>query len=144
MNVTRSPAFWLPAILTMIVGGAFFAWELSLLPPIIPRLPRPVAGQEELLFTIVLIVLLGVDAGLWNWRRSHGSCPRGTRRATGVAGFVGAVTLLCPACLLLPTGIVGAGFALAIIGPFLPLLRIIALVLLVAAAWVLWPRKHMR
>lgn len=69
-----------------------------------------------------------------------GSCPMGIKSATGIAGVLGAVTLICPVCIVLPASLLGLGFVLTFLAPFLPLLRIIAIVLLAVCIWMLWPK----
>ncbi|HVW66336.1 MAG TPA: hypothetical protein VHA78_01235 [Candidatus Peribacteraceae bacterium] len=140
MRVFRSSLFWIPFIVTLLIVGVFFAWELDLL-SFLPSLPRPSATQTDILFTIVLGLLLSFNAGLATWSMKMGTCPVGTKRATGVAGIIGAVTLLCPVCLVLPASLFGLGIILTFLAPFLPLLRLIALILLLATTWMLWPKR---
>lgn len=109
--------------------------------PGLPVLPRaPVSGGERW-FTLGLIFLLSLNAGLVHWRKNCGTCPVGVRRATGIGGAVGAMALLCPACLLLPVSLLGVSVSLAFLAPFLPLLRIIAVLLLLIVTAMLWPRS---
>jgi len=136
ISFLRSNAFWSWAILAGLLSGVIFAWELGEF-PIVPSPPRPSATQNEIIFTVVLIALIAFNAGLFNWRRKFGSCPRGVRRATGIGGTIGAAALLCPACLILPISLFGVSISFAILGPFLPLFRALALVLLVASATLL-------
>jgi hypothetical protein len=100
-RVLRSPAFWLPFIVTLILTVPFFAWELGVFQGILLTPPRPQATQWEFLFTGAIAFLLALNAGLLVWESRYGSCPRGTKRATSIAGVIGAITLICPACLLL-------------------------------------------
>jgi hypothetical protein len=104
--------------------------------------PRPAPGRDEYAFAILLLILLSLESGLFFWHREHRSCPVGARRAGGIAGIIGAATLLCPACTVLPLTLLGASVSLGVLGPFLPLLRIISLLIAVAALIMLWPRKH--
>ena len=60
-----------------------------------------------------------------------------SKRATKIGGVVGAAALLCPVCLLVPISLFGISISFAVLGPFLPLLQTVALVLLVANAWIL-------
>lgn len=119
--------------------GIFFAWELGEL-PWIPAPPRQPATAAEYGFTALLIALLAFNAGLVAWRRKHGSCPVGTRRASGLAGGLGALALLCPVCLFLPFSLFGLSLSLAFLAPFIPLLRIVVLLILLVNTAVLWPR----
>jgi hypothetical protein len=136
----RSPAFWLPFIVCLAVTGTFFAWELDYL-PFLPSLIRPEATGPEIFFTGMLALLLSLNAGLILWQSKYGHCPRGSKRASGAAGIIGAITLICPACVLLPASLIGAGFFLAYVSPFLPLLRVISVVLLAVSTVMLWPKK---
>lgn len=137
----RSPVFWLPFFVAFAACGLLFGWELGWFTGLIWTPPRPQPSTDELLFSALIVLLLCTDIGLISWRTRFGSCPRGTKRAAGIAGMLGAVTLLCPVCLVLPFSILSAGVALSAVSPFFPLLRIIALMLLGAALWMLWPRK---
>tara|TARA_Y100000310_G_C20586390_1_gene765626 strand:+ start:454 stop:885 length:432 start_codon:yes stop_codon:yes gene_type:complete len=137
----RSSAFWSWAIVAGLLCGLFFTWELGALPTL-PALPRPPVTTIEIWFTVALIALLTLNAGLFGWHRKYGTCPLGTKRATSLGGAVGALALLCPACILLPISLFGIGISLAFLGPFLPLLRIIALILLIASAVLLIPKKR--
>lgn len=140
-RVLRSPAFWLPFAVSAAVTGSFFAWELGFFQAYLPGIPRPPALLWELVFTGILGLLLSLNAGLAVWQSRYGSCPVGVKSASGIAGIVGAVTLICPACILLPASLIGIGFFFAFIGPYLPLLRIVSVILLAVATWMLWPRK---
>lgn len=140
-RVLRSSSFWLPFGVSMLVTGVFFVWELGYLHAYLPTIMRPPALPWEIAFTAILCLLLSLNAGLAVWQSRHGSCPVGVKSASGIAGIVGAFTLICPACILLPASLIGVGFFFAFIGPYLPLLRIIAVLLLVVATWMLWPKK---
>jgi len=134
-----SPTFWTWSVVTLAVAGAFFAWELRLIP--LPyELPRAPATALELTYTGVLTLLLALAAGLFGWRRKNGSCPIGVKRTVGVAGSLGGVALLCPVCLALPGIFFGVGTAIAILGQFLPLIRLLAILFALVAIWMLWPR----
>lgn len=140
-RILRSQHFWLPFIITLVVTVPFFAWELGLFEGILPTPPRPQAPDWEILFSGMIAFLLSLDAGLVIWESRFGSCPRGVKRATSVAGVIGAITLLCPACLLLPASIIGISVVFGFLAPFLPILRIISVLLLVIVTGMLWPRK---
>jgi hypothetical protein len=133
--------FWRPAVITVIALSAFFAWELGFLGDLLPRLPRPEATVFEIYYTLVLIALLTLDSGLVFFRLKKGTCPVGAKRASTLAGGLGVVTLLCPACLLLPISIFGLGLSLSLLAPYLPLLRAIVLLLLIVSTLMLWPKN---
>lgn len=141
-RVLRSPSFWIPFALSAVVTGSFFAWELGFFQAFLPTLLRPPVLLWELIFTLILSLLISLNAGLAIWQSRNGSCPTGVKGASGIASIIGAITLICPACILLPASLIGFGFFFAFIGPYLPLLRIISVVLLVVATWMLWPRKN--
>lgn len=133
--------FWRPALVTAVGLVAFFAWELGYMGDLLPRLPRPEPTSFEIYYTIVLITLLTLDSGLVFFRIKKGTCPVGAKRASTLAGGLGVITLLCPACLLLPVSIFGLGLSLSLLAPYLPLLRAIVLLLLVVSTIMLWPKK---
>ena len=135
MSALHSSRFWFWFSSTALLTGGFFAWELGVLP--LPSLPRPAPTHNEIFFTILLVFLLALNAGLLAWKQESGTCPIGTKKATGIAGTLGVITLLCPVCLLIPFTLFGATLSLAILSPFLPLLRMIALVLLGVSTWML-------
>lgn len=144
LRVLSSRSFLLPFAITLVSTGLFFAWELGYFQNLLPSLPPPPALPSERLFTVALTLLLSLDAGLVGWQFAHGSCPTGVRRATGTAGVLGALSLLCPACLLLPASVLGIGVFFSFLAPFLPLLRVIAIVVLLVASWMLWPSSATR
>lgn len=138
-----SGRFWFAFLSAGILLGVFFAWELTLLEiPSLPQLPRPKPTDIELIFTVVLIAFLSLDAGLLNWHLGKKSCPIGVKRATTVSSVLGVITLLCPVCLLIPVTLFGLTLSLTFLIPFLPLLRAIVLILLVATTIVLWPKEQ--
>ncbi len=137
----RSVTFWAWFVVVFAVAGLFFAWELRLVP--LPyELPRVPATPFELIYTATLTLLLSVAAGLFGWRRQNGSCPIGVKRSVGLASMLGGLALLCPVCLALPITFIGLGTAFAILGQFLPLIRIIAVLFALIAIWLLWPRAQ--
>jgi hypothetical protein len=142
MSFLRSKDFWLPFTVTAVITGLFFAWEADAFMPYIPGPIRPPLTTEELIFTLLILLLLSLDVGLYAWRKRHGSCPVGSRRATGVGAALGALTLLCPACTLIPIALLGTSITLGFLSPFLPLLRVVTVVILVAVAGILWPRRR--
>ncbi|MDA1208717.1 MAG: hypothetical protein O2904_01650 [bacterium] len=133
-------SFWTPAILSAILLGGFFAWELGFIESI-PGPARPTPTTRDLWYTAIILALLSLNAGLLMWRSKNGTCPLGAKRVTGICGALGAVTLLCPMCLLLPLSLFGLSISLAFLAPFLPLLQIITLILLVVSTKILWPRS---
>ena len=144
MRFLRSTDFWLPYTITALITGLFFAWEADAFMPYIPGPIRPPLSPEEWTFTMIILILLSLDVGLYYWRRTRGSCPAGTRRATGIGAIAGALTLLCPACTLIPIALLGTSITLGFLSPFLPLLRVITIVILTAVAGMLWPRTKTR
>lgn len=140
MNVFRSKAFWLPAGITAVISSIFFAWELGKFKEFIPSLPRPDVSTWESVFVVLLTVLLSLNVGLFQWQKSNGTCPIGAKRASGIAGSLGALALVCPVCVLLPFTIFGVSVSLAILGPFIPLLQILSMFLLLVSAIMMRPR----
>jgi hypothetical protein len=133
--------FWAPFLLCLIVTGVLFAWELGFLYGYVPSLTRLPATTIEKVFTGVLLFLLSLNAGLASWQTHKGSCPIGAKRATGIAGMIGAISILCPVCLMLPASLIGASIFFAFVAEYLPLLRIVAVILLVISATMLWPKR---
>lgn len=141
----KSTRFWFGFVSGIILLGVFFAWELTLLQiPSLPQLPRPTPTDFEMIFTCVLIFFLSLDAGLLNWHLGNKSCPIGVKRATAVSGVLGVVTLLCPVCLLIPLSLYGLTLSLTFLVPFLPLLRTIVLILLIATTIIMWPKTRVK
>ena len=136
-----SSVFWATFLTAGILSSLFFAWETDLLAAYVKGPLRPPVNTEEWIFSVGIILLFSLNVGLFFWGRKYGSCPRGVRRATGRGTVLGAVTLLCPACTVLPLTFIGAGVTLAFLGPFLPLLRIVAVIILLAVSALLWPKK---
>lgn len=137
----RSPTFWAWGFVALLVAGAFFVWELRLVPLPLPELPRAQATPLELAYTAALTLLLALAAGLFGWQRRYGSCPVGVKRTVGFAGALGGLALLCPVCLALPGLLLGVGTLIAIVGQFLPLIRLLAIVFALVAVWLLWPKR---
>jgi len=92
-----------------------------------------------MLFTATLIGLFALNAGLFAWRRQQGTCPMGTRRASVLAGALGALALLCPVCLAIPISLLGISLSLLWLAPYIPLLRFVALLVLAVSTMILWP-----
>ncbi len=141
LRFLRSPSFWFPFLIALAVLSLFFLWELGILHTVAPSLPRIRTTVLDLTFTGILWILLSFTIGLAAWRNRETSCPIGVRRATGVAGVLGAVSLLCPICIALPVSLLGVSLTLSFLSPFVPLLRVIAIVVLVTAVSLLWPKK---
>lgn len=135
----RSSVFWAWGLATFVITSAFFAWELKLIVLPILNLPRAPATPFELSYTAILIMLLTLAAGLFGWQRRFGSCPVGVKRTVGIAGTLGGLALLCPVCLALPAAFLGIGTLFAIIGVYLPLIRVLAMVFALLSVWLLWP-----
>ena len=144
MKFLRSSLFWIPFSLSLVFMGLFFAWELGYLSPPLPLLLRSDPTPGEIIFSIILSILIALNAGLFTWRRRMGTCPVGVRRATGTAGILGAAALLCPVCLALPATALGLGFSLTVLTPFVPLIQVVALILLLVSAYLLVPRGELR
>ena len=140
-RILRSPHFFVPFCVSVILLGAFFSWELGFFNTVLPSLTRPPATVADIIFTAALILLLSTTTGLAVWNTRYGNCPLSVKSATGVAGVLGAITLICPVCIILPASLLGLGFILTFLAPFLPLLRVIAIVLLCVSVGMLWPRK---
>jgi hypothetical protein len=139
MSFLRSPLFWLPFAGMLLLSGGFVLWELGYL-AFLPSPVRVAPAPAERGFAIALVLLLSLNTGLAAWRTRHGTCPVGTKRAVGIGGGAGVIALLCPVCLILPFSILGLGTFLALLAPFIPLLQIVAIILLLAALSLLWPR----
>ncbi len=137
----RSPSFWFPFVIALAVLSFFFLWELGMLHLALPMLPRIRTTALDLTFTGILWILLSFTIGLAVWRNRETSCPIGVKRATGVAGVLGAVSLLCPICIALPVSLLGVSLTLSFLSPFVPLLRVIAIVVLITAISLLLPKK---
>jgi hypothetical protein len=137
-----SATFWISFVVGAAFMAAMLAWEMNLLAPWLPGLVRPAITTEEIIFSVLIVLLIGFDAGLYAWRRRFGSCPSGVRRASGLGAAFGVVALLCPACTLIPIALLGTSITLGFLTPFLPLLRVIAVIILIAVAAMLWPRNR--
>lgn len=138
----KTKEFLIPAVCTLIASSIFFGWQLGLLTRFIWSLPRPLATTTEITFTVALALLLSVNIGLFYWHQTHGGCPIGAKRASGIAGALGAFALICPACIAVPAALFGAGVVLASLSPFIPLLQILSLFLLVVSTVMLWPKNQ--
>lgn len=137
-----SSFFWIPFIITILIAGLFFAWELGVFINILPSVARPSILLSEFLFTATLSLLLAFDIGLIVWHKKFGACPRGVKRASGLATALGALTLICPACFLLPASFIGIGTILSLMSTHMPALRILSIALLLITAGMLWPRRE--
>lgn len=131
--------FWIPFGITLIVTALFFAWELGVFINFLPSFPRPSVLPSELAFTATISILLAFDIGLVVWHSRFGSCPRGVKRVSGFATALGALTLICPLCILLPTSLIGVGTMLSLMSMHMPALRIVSIGLLFVTAIMLWP-----
>jgi len=141
LRFLRSPSFWIPFVIALAVLSLFFLWELGMLHFALPMLPRIPTTPLDLTFTGILWIMLSFTTGLAVWRNRETSCPVGVKRATGIAGALGALSLLCPICIALPVTLLGFSLTLSFLAPFVPLLRIIAIVVLATAISLLWPKK---
>lgn len=141
LNFLRDKSFWISFISSAILLSLIFSWELGAFGDALPKLPRVAPSQLEIAFTAALVFLLSLNAGFIAYRLKKGSCPLGARNATTVGGVLGVITLLCPACLLIPASFFGISLSLAFLAPWLPLLRMIVLILLIASTWMLFPKN---
>ncbi len=135
----RSGVFWTWFLITLVITGAFFAWELQLIHLPMPDMPRMEATPFDLGYTAVLALLLSLAAGLFGWQRRFGTCPVGVKRTFGFAGTLGGIALLCPVCLVLPGALLGLSTIIAVVGQFLPLIRLLAVLFAVVAVFLLLP-----
>lgn len=133
----RSGVFWRWTISGGVASGLLMAWSVGGLERWLWTPPRPPATAGEIAFSSALALLLAIVAGLVGVRMREGSCPRGARRATGIAGILGFVSLLCPVCLALPLSLFGGAVTLALLSPFAPLLQLFALLVLLWTAVLL-------
>lgn len=140
-RVLGSQMFWTWFLAMFTIAILFFGWELRIIPLPFPMLPRVPPTTIDVTFTIVLIILLSVAAGLFGWQRRFGACPVGIKRTVGAAGTLGGLALLCPVCLALPGLLLSIGTFVAILGQFLPLIRFLAILFAIVAIWMLWPRR---
>ncbi len=141
LRFLRSPVFWAWSIPTLAVLSLFFGWELQVVRLPIPTLPRVPATTLELAYTGTLIILLSLSTGLFGWRRANGTCPIGIKRTASAAGILGGIALLCPVCLVLPASLIGISIFFTIIAQFLPLIRLIAMLLALFSVSLLWPKR---
>lgn len=136
----RDRRFWATFAITFAVYAAIFGWQLQLFAPFWSGPIRPPVTTGELVFAVALLLIVPLDIGLVVWGRRNGTCSIGTRNATGLAGLIGSCVLVCPACTLVPLAFVGTSASLAALNPFMPLLRMISLIIALAALAMLWPR----
>ncbi len=140
-RVLTSGIFWIAFIFTGGITALFFAWEIDLLSPLLPGPVRVPVNTEELLFTTLIVLFIAFNAGLFAWQRRNGSCPSGVRRATGVSTVFGGLALLCPVCTAIPFTLIGLSISFGFLIPFLPLLRMITVLILATVLYLLWPRN---
>jgi hypothetical protein len=137
----QSATFWIPFCITLVLAALFFAWELGVFINYLPSFPRPSVLFSEFIFTATISLLLAFDIALAIWQSRFGSCPRGVKRASTVATAIGALTLICPACVLLPVSFLSVGAMLSLMATHLPVLRVVSVGLLIVTAMMLWPKK---
>ena len=134
---------WGPSPAIKNITGLFFSWELGLFSTVgMPGPPRFAITTRDVVASVGITVLFSLNMGLIAWRQHYGTCPTGTKRVAGGAGLLGAVALLCPACIIFPIGIAGISLSLAFLAPFIPLIQIIALVML-SASFILLTLKQL-
>lgn len=137
----RAGHFWIATGISLSVSGLLFAWELGALQTVgLSGPPRFSPTTRDITASIGIAFLFSVNIGFIVWRQRHGSCPRSAKRAAGAAGFLGALALLCPACIALPIGIAGASISLALLSPFVPLFQLVAIIILCASCYISLPR----
>lgn len=141
LRFLRSGVFWMWSVITLVFASIFFAWELQLIHLPLPMIPRMETTTFDLTYTVVLSLLLALAAGLFGWQRRFGVCPVGVKRTFGFAGTLGGIALLCPVCLVLPGALLGLSTIIAVVGQFLPLIRLLAIMFAVVAVYLLWPRR---
>ena len=138
----RASRFWCGALIALTGTGLLFAYELNMLSIIgLEGPPRSMSHEWETVLAVIIALLFSMNVGLIAWHRKQGTCPVGVRRAAGAAGILGAIALLCPVCLALPIGIASVAVVLVLLGPFVTLLQVSAIVLLGAGLWLLIPRR---
>ena len=142
LRFLRSQVFWIPFVTTLMIAGLFFTWELGVFINFLPSIPRPSILLSEFLFTATLSFLLALDIGLAVWQNTFGNCPRGVKRASTIATALGAFTLICPVCMLLPASLISVGTMLSLIAMHMPALRVVSIALLLVTAMMLWPRRE--
>ena len=144
MNYTflKAGRFWIATIVALLATGLLFAWELGALQAIgLSGPPRFTPTTRDIVASVSIALLFSFNVGLIAWRQRYGTCPASTKGATGVAGFLGALALLCPACIALPIGIAGVSISLALLSPFVPLFQLIAIIVLCVSCYISLPRK---
>lgn len=138
-----SGRFWIAAGMALAGTGLLFAWELNYLASIgLAGPPRFTPTGRDVAASVIIALLFAFNIGLIAWRQRHGSCPASAKRAAGTAGFLGALALLCPACIALPIGIAGASLGLAVLAPFVPLFQLVAIIILCASCYISLPQKQ--
>jgi hypothetical protein len=137
MKFLQLNTFWKPAVIATAIAAILFLWLLGTFNGVIWSPPRPAPDMLEWLFTIALIILIGLNVGLMSYQRKHGSCPIGAKRASRIGGTIGALALVCPACIAVPLSIAGLGTALSLFATFLPMLQVVSIVLMVMSAVIL-------
>lgn len=137
----RSGVFWSWFLVTAAVIAVLFGWELRFIHLPLPMLPRMQVTAFDLGYSVALTFLMALAAGFFGWQRRYGSCPVGVKRTFGFAGTLGGIALLCPVCLALPGALLGLGTIIAVVGEFLPLIRLLAVIFAAVAVFLLWPRS---
>lgn len=140
-SIFSSTQFVFPFAVSFIVFGLFVLWQLGIFSSVIYSLPRGAPTTTEWIFGGLLVLLLSMNIGLFAWQKRFGSCPIGTKRASGIASTLGVLALLCPVCLALPLGIFGASVLLSSLSVYIPMLQIISIVLLIVSLTMLWPKS---
>jgi hypothetical protein len=138
----RAARFWIATSIAFVIIGLLFAWELNILQIIGLSGPlRYETSTRDLLASSTITVLFSFSIGLIAWRQRYGSCPTSAKGATGAAGFLGALALICPACIALPVGIASFSVSLAFLSPFVPLFQLIAIIILCTSCYISLPKK---
>ena len=139
MNIKRtSPWLVISIVIALVVIGYIIFMNVVGVPHAW-QCPKPT--KLKYAYTIAFFCLLALNTGLIVHRIKQGSCPIGSKRATGIGGLVGALAILCPACLVLPLSLFGISLSLSFVAPYVPLMRVVVLLTLVSSAILLIPKR---
>ena len=68
----QSKTFWRYASITAVLSAILFAWELGMLSPPLPMLPRTAPTATDLWFAGATVILLALNVGLLGYKKEHG------------------------------------------------------------------------